>query len=173
MKRLVAAALVVLFAGSAEAQPVRKAVGKVRQATRQAVCTLTGGCAAAGGFWAPSGMASPAPFVAVPAEAPKPMAAQAPKIVGAPGDRIIRLAKKLQIVRGKIVDGLVAKGVDRSDAEKVVGELGDGTLLRLILEHLDDIAAIILKLLPLFMDKVAVIGISYVDPPVDPPPPGG
>jgi hypothetical protein len=163
MRFIVAALAALTLTGAADAQfrPLQRIRDAFNPSARE-VCV---------GPNCPQGVASPAPFVPVPVQAPKPMQA-APaqqfvpvpggQVVGAPGDRLIRLAKKLQIVRGKIIDGLVAKGVDRADAEKVVGELGDGTLIKFLIEHFDDIMAIVLKLLPLFMDKVAGVFGFYV-----------
>ena len=52
--------------------------------------------------------------------------------------------------RQRLVDGLVAKGVPQADAIEAVGQLGDGSLLKWLIEHGDDIIALVMRLLSLF-----------------------
>lgn len=49
--------------------------------------------------------------------------------------------------RRRLVERVVEAGGDREQAELVVAELGDGTLLKLILDNLDRIVEAILKLI--------------------------
>lgn len=156
MIRLALAAFAALTVTTvADAQPLRRAVDRFRNVTKS-ICT--GPECQAQTQYVPEGLPLPMrpPYLTEPAPTPRvaattpQVASSTPQAVGAP--RVVGLKVKLGLVRGKIVRGLVAKGVDRADAEKVVGQLGDGTLLKLLLEHLDDIAKIIERLLPLFMD---------------------
>lgn len=59
------------------------------------------------------------------------------------------LPRPLGRVRQQIADGLVAKGVDPVTAEHVVGQLGDGTLLKWLIEHGPDIAKLVMQILAL------------------------
>lgn len=44
-------------------------------------------------------------------------------------------------------------GYSTEQADRIVGQIGDGTLLKLFLEHLPDILAFIAAVLPLFAAK--------------------
>lgn len=164
-------ALALTLSATAGAQPVRKALARVHTAAANVmsaahdVCTR-GKCQDSGVV--PAGLPLPmhAPYAFEAAPPPKVAAAPAPQAVGAP--RFTPIKTKLAKVRVKIIQGLVDKGVDKADAELVVGQIGDGKLIQFLIDHFDDILAIVLKLLPLFTDdgKVAIVFVGYIGPPV-------
>lgn len=57
-----------------------------------------------------------------------------------------RPLEKIRAVR----DGLVAAGVDKHEADVAMRQFGDGTILKLLLEHSGDIAAVVKLILGLF-----------------------
>lgn len=63
---------------------------------------------------------------------------------------IFRFSGLFRGVREELAAGLVARGVDPEEAEQFVGGVGDGRLIRWLVEHGPDIAKLILLLLPLF-----------------------
>jgi len=136
---LLAVAAAQFCAAEADAQPIRKALNRMVFGTPAAqVCAE---CQL--GKTVPLPMAGPGPTT---------VTVQG-KLIAAPGGRKLNLHP----FRVKIVDGLVAKGVDRADAERVVGQLGDGTLLKLLIENLPEIIKIVELLLPLFADKMSAL----------------
>lgn len=173
----------LILAPVADAQPLRKAAARAhavvanaaavtRHVAHQAVVGVAAVCTGQ------SCTAPAAQFVPVPSVAPLPMAgpgnSSKPLVVGAAtpqvvGDRrFTPLKTKIAKTRAKIIDGLIAQGVDPTDAKMVVGQIGDGQILKYLIEHFDDILAIVLKLLPLFLDdgRLSLAFVGYIGPPV-------
>lgn len=56
----------------------------------------------------------------------------------------------LRLIRRRLVAGLTSRGVSKADAEHAVGQLGDGTILKWLLDHGPDLLSLVESLLALF-----------------------